>query len=717
MSPSFTATTKQITGSFWVYVKNATQDILSGRGSNDLYIRRGGTQALSIRADDGASIILQVNTLDNTLLPDQWYHVLFSFDLSDTNRRHLYINDVPSLDNITTYTDANMVFDAANFAFCSRGTTGTQSEMGAADFWLQPGLYIDFSIEENRRAFIDAAGNPVDLGTDGSGPTGTAPDIFLSGDTDDWHTNKGTGGGFTENGTLTTAPSPREGNYTWQQIGNDSGNIGGSEGSVAALSQSRIAFISDLDGILQTYDFDGTNWTKISTDNGDIGGVNNGTMDTLDNNTIVYGTGSAGGSVRTFQFDGATWNQIGNTHTISGDRELVAALTPTLIAATNIGTSLRALSWDGTDWTQVGSAFTVPFTIGRGDVEALDEDTVVICSDTGGLQAFDFNGSTRSASGNLYTSTWGRCAAVALSENRIAVGGANIEVLEFNGTDWHQIGSSFSMGAQQPFLTLLKPNTVVHYSGGNDDVRAFGFAYCTSPQRPQGSIIYESTNDQMQYCDGENWIPMGPPGDGGAGCADPVGAAGDLTYNTTYNIMQYCEGDTWIPIGRSADPCDNPSVTVGTQCIDGSYYAGLSPDGNVPMYVASSKSQTTTTWNNGTTGFVTTNIQDRDTGEANTAALIALSNVDSPYAAATYCDTLSTHGKTDWYLPALDELSLLYNSGSPIAGVTVGGSNYYWSSTENVAAPTSQSLTRRFTDGSSNDANKNGGRRVRCVRK
>jgi hypothetical protein len=50
------------------------------------------------------------------------------------------------------------------------------------------------------------AGAPVSLGADGSTPTGTAPIIFLSGATSSWETNKGSGGGFTENGGLTQSP-------------------------------------------------------------------------------------------------------------------------------------------------------------------------------------------------------------------------------------------------------------------------------------------------------------------------------------------------------------------------------------------------------------------------------------------------------------------------------------------------------------------------------
>ncbi len=55
--------------------------------------------------------------------------------------------------------------------------------------------------------FIDGDGKPVDLGASGSTPTGNQPEVFMSGSTGSWHTNKGTAGGFTENGEITTAAS------------------------------------------------------------------------------------------------------------------------------------------------------------------------------------------------------------------------------------------------------------------------------------------------------------------------------------------------------------------------------------------------------------------------------------------------------------------------------------------------------------------------------
>ena len=204
-----------------------------------------------------------------------------------------------------------------------------------------------------------------------------------------------------------------------------------------------------------------------------------------------------------------------------------------------------------------------------------------------------------------------------------------------------------------------------------------------------GSIIYESANDQMQYCDGENWVPMGPPGDGGGGCSSPAGTAGDLVYNSTYNIMQYCEGDEYIAIGQGLDPCDpSQSPADGQLCRDGSLYAGLSPDGNVPMFVtpADAPGGAIYTWNNGnSTGRVLTGIGTFDPeGEDNTNLLVSLDS-DSitagtqPHVAAQYCYDLVAHGKTDWYLPSRAELDGLIDDYATY-GFALNTS--YWTSSE-----------------------------------
>jgi len=50
-----------------------------------------------------------------------------------------------------------------------------------------------------------ATGKPVDLGPNGSTPTGSAPSLFFSGNATSFATNQGTGGAFTLTSALTNA--------------------------------------------------------------------------------------------------------------------------------------------------------------------------------------------------------------------------------------------------------------------------------------------------------------------------------------------------------------------------------------------------------------------------------------------------------------------------------------------------------------------------------
>jgi hypothetical protein len=78
-----------------------------------------------------------------------------------------------------------------------------------SDTWIDS-THLDFTVETNRRKFVGADGKPVNLGADGSTPTGVAPAIFFSGDASTFGTNRGTGGGAFAlvNGPLTTVAGP-----------------------------------------------------------------------------------------------------------------------------------------------------------------------------------------------------------------------------------------------------------------------------------------------------------------------------------------------------------------------------------------------------------------------------------------------------------------------------------------------------------------------------
>ena len=209
---------KQGTISAWVKF-DAAQDgneqrlFVMGDAPTDFAIQlhrqpSGGSQAISISAfNTGGTKILDIDTTAAINSADGWVNVLASWDLSDTNKRHLYINDSSDL-SVVTYTDDNIDYDLSG-----RGAGNDNVSVGAnidgadkldgkmSDLWFNTS-YIDLSVEANRRKFITSGGEPVNLGSDGSAPTGTQPVLFLSGDSTDFVTNKGSGGGFTENGAL-----------------------------------------------------------------------------------------------------------------------------------------------------------------------------------------------------------------------------------------------------------------------------------------------------------------------------------------------------------------------------------------------------------------------------------------------------------------------------------------------------------------------------------
>ena len=142
-------------------------------------------------------------------LPDGvWTCMMISCDTNFIAGNKLYNLYQGDTDVAVAATDA----DAAFNIFLSDDPWQIYAASGAtweiAEVWID-NTYIDFSVEANRRKFYSSTGKPVDLGADGSTPTGSQPNTYLSvrpGDVAaDFCTNRGTGGNFTQSGTLTLA--------------------------------------------------------------------------------------------------------------------------------------------------------------------------------------------------------------------------------------------------------------------------------------------------------------------------------------------------------------------------------------------------------------------------------------------------------------------------------------------------------------------------------
>lgn len=121
-----------------------------------------------------------------------------------------------------------------------------------------------------------------------------------------------------------------------------------------------------------------------------------------------------------------------------------------------------------------------------------------------------------------------------------------------------------------------------------------------------------------------------------------------------------------------------PSVpTVIGQAYGGGYYGGKIDISGTQYYLLVADKTVgeayQKTWGVYNTGTSANSVID---GPTNSATLAALG---SAYEAATFCEDLNTGGYTDWYLPAKDEIQVLYYFLKPgtDANDTAFGSNAY----------------------------------------
>lgn len=143
---------------------------------------------------------MRVFSTTDIVTADGWVHLLASWDVS-ISAIHFYLSDVEDA-NITKNLDNTLDYTQTDYAIGASTAGAVKFDGCLSDIYINTAEYIDLSVLANRRKFIDANGKPVDLGSDGSTPTGTAPIVFLNGDLTDFQTNAGTGGNLTVTGAL-----------------------------------------------------------------------------------------------------------------------------------------------------------------------------------------------------------------------------------------------------------------------------------------------------------------------------------------------------------------------------------------------------------------------------------------------------------------------------------------------------------------------------------
>lgn len=672
------------TGSFWVRRHESGLSRVYWRTSANMYIQfnGGGDKIVFLGDNTSGTQILQVTAMTTSFNDWKWHHVLYSFDQSDSNKNQIYIDDVQQTLNYSTNIAGVFEMGGSPIAIGANAGGGSKRALDLADYWMDLGTWIDLTDESNRRKFLTANVEPVYLGSDGSVPTGSAPDIFLSGDVDTWHTNKGTGGGFTENGALTAVGwlDVTDGLVGRWMMDESSGGtvydvtINGNNGTWTDGVNDDLTEEASTGKVNGALDFDGAD---------DVVTVNhNGALDDLDTITI------------------AAWIKPNTQGENNGGRILdKSPVNNDFLLTHNIndGFHFEARRWDGVEGAWNSASNIISYGAWQHVVVTYDY------SSTANDPIYYFNGTMVSSAESTAPS-----GSVASEPGEIFIGNNDSGTRTFDGL----------IDDVRIYNRVLSEEEVMQIYAATSG----NYGSCTSPYGLAAEMIYNTISNVMQYCDQFGWQAMGPvPGAGGGGCANPPGSAGHMIYNTTYSTLQYCDGATWIALGAD-DSCAVASPAAGTVCRDGSVYAGLSPDGNVKMYTTPADAPTTYCYNNcNNTGQTITGATSFVSGETNTATLIAMDSDNGtggiqPHQAAQYCADLVAHGYDDWYMPAYDEVNdVLYPNRAAIGGFDTVGALPYDTSTEASA----DSLQCFYFDGSvcgwgyKHDADK----RLRCVRK
>ena len=300
-------------------------------------------------------------------------------------------------------------------------------------------------------------------------------------------------------------------------------------------------------------------------------------------------------------------------------------------------------------------------------------------------------------------------------------------VLEFcNGTGWNLIQAAACSDATPNAFAFSNQANATVSSLYTSDIQQLTGINCAVPVQisGQGSPQYQICSDSSCTTVIQGWTssPSSISNNQYLQTRLTTDTVGGAMFQAT--IIVGSGASVWSVTNAGGDCTGSPSI--GTVCADGTLYAGLSPDGNNKMFTTRcdlgqtwdgtncTGSRTSLQWNNGTGNWTTTGYSSNATGKSNSAGIAALVDAGSPHMAAQTCESLNLNGKTDWYLPALQELNVLYTSKAVIRNFDTSGA-VYWSSTE--SNNNTLASNERFSDGYQASYSKLNAYLVRCVRR
>ena len=245
-------------------------------------VRRGSNNKIIVNGWNAAGTqILLMQSLHSWTKKDGWIHVNASWDLAQTIG-YLYINGVDDLNSEnTTFTDDTIEYTKGFHQVGATEDGVSPLSARLAQVYINFAEFVDLSIATRRKAFYDKG--VVELGSDGSDPTGNDPIVFLDNPLASWHTNLGYGGNFTVGVLPTFGATSLTSNRNVPPGGLDgdpgSFAIAPSIGLGLVAGASYKGFAVHFKGprgiyITNTNDVDITNWqTQVLSDNIGIAGA------------------------------------------------------------------------------------------------------------------------------------------------------------------------------------------------------------------------------------------------------------------------------------------------------------------------------------------------------------------------------------------------------------------------------------------------------------
>lgn len=193
---------------FWINFNggNGTaQTIFTNTGAR-VEVMKDASNLVTVILDNDAATNLITMTATNALTDASgWTCVMASIDMATGSSGHLYFGDTAEVSGATG-TDDTIGYLRADWSVGAK-VNATQKTNACISELFFTDEYLDLSVEANRRKFIDASGKPVDLGSDGSTPTGTQPRVYFPNAFGTFEQNAGSGGDFTVTGALTACAS------------------------------------------------------------------------------------------------------------------------------------------------------------------------------------------------------------------------------------------------------------------------------------------------------------------------------------------------------------------------------------------------------------------------------------------------------------------------------------------------------------------------------